>query len=79
MTRAQQSATHEGSLHFVVLTYFLCVLTHALQYNCVNPTEFPSLKDEIESLKEEKSAWATKRATQTSHSREQQEKEIIAN
>ena len=79
MTRAQQSAAHEGSLHFVVLTYFLRVLTHALQDNRVNPTEFQSLEDEIESLKKEKSAWATKRATHTSHSREQQEKVIIAN
>ena len=55
MTRAQQSAAHEGPLvHFVVLTYFLRVLTHALQDNRVNPTAFQSLKDEIESLKEEK-------------------------
>jgi hypothetical protein len=55
------------------------VLTHALQYDRVDPTEFQSLKDEIESFKGEKSAWETERAMHTSHSTEQQEKVIIAN
>ncbi|KAF8504723.1 hypothetical protein F5888DRAFT_1631088 [Russula emetica] len=43
------------------------------KYGCVHPTEFQSLKDEIESLKGEKLAWETERATHTSHSTEQQE------
>lgn len=49
-----------------------------MQYDRVDPTEFQSLKDEIESLKGEKSAWEAERATHTSHSTEQQEKVIIA-
>jgi hypothetical protein len=35
------------------------ILTHVLQYDRIDPTEFQSLKDEIESLKGEKSAWET--------------------
>jgi hypothetical protein len=66
-----------SSVLLVVL--FLRVLTHALQYDRVDPTEFQSLKDEIESFKGEKSAWETERAMHTSHSTEQQEKVIIAN
>jgi hypothetical protein len=50
-----------------------------LQYDRVDPTEFQALKDEIESLKREKSAWETERATHTSHTTEHQEKVIIAN
>jgi hypothetical protein len=50
-----------------------------LQYDRVDPTEFQSLKDEVEGLKGEKLAWETERATHTSHSTEQQEKVIIDN
>ena len=77
MARAQQPAAHEGPL-ICSLYYFLCVLTHALQYDRVDPSELQSLKDEIESLKGEKSAWETERATHTSHSTELQEKVITA-
>jgi hypothetical protein len=66
-------------LSILLVVLFLHVLTHALQYDCIYPTEFQSLKDEIESLKGEKSAWETERATHTSHSTEQQEKVIITN
>jgi hypothetical protein len=62
----------------LLVVLFLCVLTHALQYDCVDPTEFQSLEDETESLKGEKSAWEPERATHTSPSTEQQEKVIIA-
>jgi hypothetical protein len=80
MARTQQPAAFEGPLVHpsCPLYYFLRVLTHALQYDRVDPTEFQSLKDEIESLKGEKSAWETERATHTSQSTEQQEKVIIA-
>jgi hypothetical protein len=57
---------------------YLRVPTHASQYDRVDPTEFQSLKDEIENLKAEKSAWETEQATQSSQSTEQQEKVIIA-
>jgi hypothetical protein len=57
----------------LLVVLFLRVLTHALQYDRVDPTEFQSLKDEIEILKREKSAWETERAT---HLTEQQEKVI---
>lgn len=57
---------------------FRRVLTCALQYDRVDPTEFQSLKDEVETLKAEKSAWEAEQATHTSHSTEQQEKVIIA-
>jgi nucleoprotein TPR len=62
-----------------LLYYFLRALTHPLQYDRVDPTEFQSLKYEVESLKGEKSAWETERATHTSQSTKQQEKVIIAN
>ena len=78
MARAQQPVAHEGPL-VCSLYDFLRVLTHTLQYDRVDPTEFQSLKDEIESLKGEKSAYETERATHTSHSTEQQEKVIITN
>jgi hypothetical protein len=78
MARAQQPAAHEGPL-VCSLYYFPRVLTHALQYDRVDPTEFQSLKDEIENLKGEKSAWETERAAHTLHSTEQQEKVIITN
>jgi hypothetical protein len=64
---------------FLLVILILRVLTHTLQYDRVDPTEFQSLKDEIESLKVEKSAWETERATHTSQSIEQQEKVIISN
>jgi hypothetical protein len=57
---------------------YLRVPTHASQYDRVDPTEFQSLKDEIEGLKAEKSAWETQQTTQSSQSTEQQEKVIIA-
>ena len=44
----------------------------------VDPTEFQSLKDEIEILKAEKFAWETERATHFSDSTEQQETVVIA-
>ncbi|KAH9992148.1 hypothetical protein BJV77DRAFT_1067895 [Russula vinacea] len=47
------------------------------KYDRVDPAEFQSLKDEIENLKAEKSAWETERATHSSNSTEQQEK-IVA-
>ena len=50
------------------------VPTHAAQYDRVDPTEFQSLKDEIEKLKSEKAAWEAEQAT---HLTEQQEKVII--
>ena len=56
---------------------YIRVLTHASQYDRVDPAEFQSLKDEIENLKAEKSAWETERATHSSNSTEQQEKVII--
>ena len=52
----------------------LRVPTHAAQYDRVDPAEFQSLKDEIEKLKTEKSAWEAEQAT---HSTELQEKVII--
>ena len=69
MARMQQPATYEGPLVYLLVTVvvlFLHVLTHALQYDHVDPTEFQSLKDKIESSKGEKSAWETERVTHTS-------------
>jgi hypothetical protein len=43
----------------LLVVLLLRVLTHALQYDRVDSTEFQSLKDEIESLKGEQSAWET--------------------
>jgi len=51
MERAQQSAQIRLLTRvrwFISLYYFLCVLTHVLQYDRIDPTEFQSLKDEIE-------------------------------
>lgn len=77
MAGTQQPAAHEGSL--VHLSFpGVCVPTHASQYDCVDPTEFQSLKDEIEKLKTEKSAWEAEQATHASNSTEQQEKVIVA-
>jgi nucleoprotein TPR len=55
-------------VRFLLVVLCLRVLTHVLQYDRVDPTEFQSLEDEIESLKGEKSAWETERATHTSPS-----------
>jgi hypothetical protein len=76
---ASSCSRRSACLSVLLVVLFLRVLTHALQYDCVDPTEFQSLEDEIESLKGEKSAWETERATHTSPSAKQQEKVIIAN
>jgi nucleoprotein TPR len=66
---------------FISLYHFLRIPTHVLLYECdrVDPTEFQSLKDEIESFKGEKSTCETEWATHASHSAEQEEKVKIAN
>jgi hypothetical protein len=46
------------------------------QYDRVDPTEFQSLKDEIESLKAEKSAWEAQQLSHAEQSTEQSEKVI---
>jgi hypothetical protein len=67
MARMQQPATHEGPLvYLLIVVLFLHILTHELQYDHVDPTEFQSLKDKIESSKGEKSAWETEWVTHTS-------------
>jgi hypothetical protein len=70
-----------ASSSVLLVVLFLHVLTHALQFDRVypTPTEFQSLKHEIESLKGEKLAWEAEQATHTSHSTKRQEKVIIAN
>ncbi len=68
-----------SSISPIVLFLHVHVLTHAPQYDRVDPTEFQLLKDEIEGLKAEKSTWEAERATHASLSTEQQEKVIIAN
>jgi len=73
----QQPAAHEGAL--LPFIQILRVPTHGSQYDRVDPTEFQSLKEEIESLKSEKSAWEAELASHASHSTEQQEKVIFAN
>jgi hypothetical protein len=50
------------------------VLTHASQYDRVDPTEFQSLKDEVENLRVEKSVREAQQATLTQQSTERQEK-----
>ena len=57
---------------------FLSILTHALQYDHVDPTEFQSLEDGVECLKGEKSAWKTELVSHASHSTEQQIRVIIS-
>jgi hypothetical protein len=47
------------------------------QYDRVDPTEFQSLKDEIESLRTEKSAWEVQQNKHTEELNEQLEKVII--
>jgi hypothetical protein len=68
-----------ASSSVLLVVLFLHVLTHALQYDRVYPTEFQLLKHEIESFKGEKLAWEAEQAMHTSHSTERQEKVIIAN
>lgn len=75
MARTQHPAAHEGPpFHLFPVTSSLLVLTHALQYDRVDPTEFQSLKDDVESLKAEKSAWEAQQATLTQQSTGHQEK-----
>lgn len=75
MARTQYPAAHEGPpFHLFPVTSSLLVPTHALQYDRVDPTEFQSLKDEVESLKAEKSAWEAQQATLTQQSTGHQEK-----
>ena len=47
------------------------------QYDRVDPTEFQSLKDEVEALKTEKSAWEAQQITHTAESTELLEKVIV--
>jgi nucleoprotein TPR len=75
--RNSQLLTKVGFLSVSPAVKYIRVLTHASQYDRVDPAEFQSLKDEIENLKAEKSAWETERATHSSNSTEQQEKVII--
>ncbi|KAH9977476.1 hypothetical protein BJV74DRAFT_946992 [Russula compacta] len=44
------------------------------KYDRVDPSEFQSLKDEVENLKAERSAWEAQQATHATQSTEQQEK-----
>ena len=75
MARTQHPAAHEGPpFHLFPVASSLLVPTHALQYDRVDPTEFQSLKDEVESLKAEKSAWEAQQATLTQQSTGHQEK-----
>jgi len=75
MARAQQPAAHEGSLvHLLFNVLSLLMLTHASQYDRVDPTEFQSLKDEVETLRVEKSVREARQATLTQQSTERQEK-----
>jgi len=75
MARTQRSATHEGPpFDPLPIVPSLLVPTHALQYDRVDPTEFQSLKDEVEGLKAEKLAWEAEQATLTEQSTEHQEK-----
>jgi hypothetical protein len=75
MARAQQPAAHEGSLiHSLPVVLFLLMLTHVLQYDRVDPAELQSLKDEVESLRAEKSTWEAQQTTQTQQSTEHQER-----
>lgn len=47
------------------------------QYDRVDPTEFQSLKDEVEGLKAEKSAWEAQQITHATESTDQLEKVIV--
>jgi hypothetical protein len=73
-----KSATASCSRRFAHLSvsYVLSLLvpTHASQYDRVDPTEFQSLKDEIENLRAEKSTWEAQQATHAQQSTEHQEK-----
>jgi hypothetical protein len=51
---------------------------HHTQYDRVDPTEFQSLKDEVEGLRTEKSAWEAQQTTHAAQSTELQEKVISA-
>jgi hypothetical protein len=67
MAGAQQSVAHQGSLVYllpVMLFVHLPTHAHVLQYDRVDPTEFQSLKDEVESLRAEK---LTREAQQATH------------
>jgi hypothetical protein len=75
MARTQQPATHEGPpFRLLPIVPTPLVPTHALQYDRVDPTEFQSLKDEVESLKAEKSAWEAEQTTLAQQSTEYQDK-----
>lgn len=47
------------------------------QYDRVDPTEFQSLKDEVEGLKAEKLAWEAQQITHATESTDQLEKVIV--
>ena len=75
MARTQRPITHEGPpFDRLSIVPTLLVPTHALQYDRVDPTEFQSLKDEVEGLKAEKVAWEAEQATLTEQSTAHQEK-----
>ena len=75
MARTQHPTAHEGPpFHVLPVASSLLGPTHAFQYDRVDPTEFQSLKDEVESLKAEKSAWEAQQATLTQLSTGHQEK-----
>jgi hypothetical protein len=57
----------------LLVVLFSTRTAHALQHDRIDPTELLLLKDEIESLKAEKLAWETEKATHTEHSTEHQD------
>ena len=74
MAGAQQPAAHQGPLVHLLSVELSAHHAHILQYDRVDPTEFQSLKDEVEGLRAEKSAWEAQQATHAEQSTGQQDK-----
>jgi len=70
----QQPTTHQGKFAHLFIALSIEDADIALQYDRVDPTEFQSLKDELEVMRTEKSALESQQTTQAGELTQLQEK-----